>query len=67
MVMNNFGVIMKINSKNIIDLSLKEKEIKINGLERLWIIIIYKTVTFFIINQPFWKLNIILLTDISCN
>ena len=30
MVMNNFGVIMIINSKNIIDLSLKEKEIKIN-------------------------------------
>ena len=50
MVMNNFGVIMIINSKNIIDLSLKEKKIKINGLERLWIIIINKTVTFFIIN-----------------
>ena len=65
--MNNFGVIMIINSKNIIDLSLKEKEIKINGLERLWIIIINKTVTFFIINQPFQKLNIILLTAILSN
>ena len=49
-IKNNIRVILIINSKIYIDLSLKEKEIKINGLERLLIIIINKTVTFFIIN-----------------
>ena len=48
--MNNLGVILIINSKIYIDLSIKEKIIKINELERRQIIIINKTVTFFIIN-----------------
>ena len=48
--MNNFGVILIINSKIYIDLSIKEKIIKINKLERCQIIIINKTITFFIIN-----------------
>ena len=47
---NNLGVILIINSKIYIDLSIKEKIIKINELERRQIIIINKTVTFFIIN-----------------
>ena len=48
--MNNLGVILIINSKIYIDLSIKEKIIMINELERRHNIIINKTVTFFIIN-----------------
>ena len=64
--MNNLKDILVINSKIYIDLSLKEKENQLNELDRLWIIIINKTVSFFVINQPFFKLNVTFITDIYC-
>ena len=65
-IINNLKDILMINSKIYIDLGLKEKENQINKLDRLWIIIINKTVSFFVINQSFFKLNVTFITDIYC-
>ena len=50
MIRNNIKVILIINLKTYMILSLKEEEIEINKLIRLLIIIINKTVSLSIIN-----------------
>ena len=66
MLMNKVSLILINKLKNIYNLNVKVKEIWINELEWVWIIIINKSSYILYNNYPFFKLNITVLTDILC-